>query len=128
MTFGNIFLIFPSNWVDISCKLPLEETFYLKYQTLFSGKNKKKKCRNFSLSFTLAALGSIGLFFFFLHLVSLHKGFPVNVPLLRTVHFINIILLIQHVEHQIQSNLVISYSLISNYRLSRSENLVPVLT
>ena len=29
---------------------------------------------------------------------------------------------------QIQSNLVISNSLISNYRLSRSENLVPVLT
>ena len=28
----------------------------------------------------------------------------------------------------IQSNLVISNSLISNYRLSRSENLVPVLT
>ena len=29
---------------------------------------------------------------------------------------------------KIQSNLVISNSLISNYRLSRSENLVPVLT
>ena len=29
---------------------------------------------------------------------------------------------------EIQSNLVISNSLISNYRLSRSENLVPVLT
>ena len=29
---------------------------------------------------------------------------------------------------QIQSNLIISNSLISNYRLSRSENLVPVLT
>ena len=29
---------------------------------------------------------------------------------------------------QIQSNLVISNSLISNYRLSQSENLVPVLT
>ena len=29
---------------------------------------------------------------------------------------------------QLQSNLVISNSLISNYRLSRSENLVPVLT
>ena len=29
---------------------------------------------------------------------------------------------------QIQSNLVISNSLISNYHLSRSENLVPVLT
>ena len=29
--------------------------------------------------------------------------------------------------HEIQSNLVISNSLISNYRLSRSENLVPVL-
>ena len=28
----------------------------------------------------------------------------------------------------VQSNLVISNSLISNYRLSRSENLVPVLT
>ena len=28
----------------------------------------------------------------------------------------------------IQSNLIISNSLISNYRLSRSENLVPVLT
>ena len=28
----------------------------------------------------------------------------------------------------LQSNLVISNSLISNYRLSRSENLVPVLT
>ena len=29
---------------------------------------------------------------------------------------------------KIQSNLIISNSLISNYRLSRSENLVPVLT
>ena len=29
---------------------------------------------------------------------------------------------------EVQSNLVISNSLISNYRLSRSENLVPVLT
>ena len=29
---------------------------------------------------------------------------------------------------KVQSNLVISNSLISNYRLSRSENLVPVLT
>ena len=29
---------------------------------------------------------------------------------------------------EIQSNLVISNSLISNYHLSRSENLVPVLT
>ena len=31
-------------------------------------------------------------------------------------------------ENNIQSNLVISNSLFSNYRLSRSENLVPVLT
>ena len=31
-------------------------------------------------------------------------------------------------EYQIQSNLVISNSLISNYRLSRSKTLVPVLT
>ena len=31
-------------------------------------------------------------------------------------------------DYDIQSNLVISNSLISNYRLSRSENLVPVLT
>ena len=36
--------------------------------------------------------------------------------------------LINRVRLDIQSNLVISNSLISNYRLSRSENLVPVLT
>ena len=43
----------------------------------------------------------------------------------RTCHFVGFIVrwLIN-----IQSNLVISNSLISNYRLSRSENLVPVLT
>ena len=34
----------------------------------------------------------------------------------------------QYTQHKIQSNPVISNSLISNYRLSRSENLVPVLT
>ena len=32
------------------------------------------------------------------------------------------------IDHEIQPNLVISNSLISNYHLSRSENLVPVLT
>ena len=33
-----------------------------------------------------------------------------------------------NIHYLIQSNLVISNSLISNFRLSRSENLVPVLT
>ena len=36
--------------------------------------------------------------------------------------------LVKQTKFQVQSNLVISNSLISNYRLSRSENLVPVLT
>ena len=35
---------------------------------------------------------------------------------------------VRAIKVQLQSNLVISNSLISNYRLSRSENLVPVLT
>ena len=36
--------------------------------------------------------------------------------------------LLTEIVMNVQSNLVISNSLISNYRLSRNENLVPVLT
>ena len=43
-------------------------------------------------------------------------------------HNVTILLSIEVAYSAIQSNLVISNSLISNYRLSRSENLVPVLT
>ena len=35
------FLFFPENSFDISCKLSSLETICMKYQNLFSGKNKK---------------------------------------------------------------------------------------
>ena len=36
------FLFFPENRFDISCKLSPLETICMKFQNLFSGKNKKK--------------------------------------------------------------------------------------
>ena len=51
-----------------------------------------------------------------LNIIGLTEGVPVPI-MIGTAKCVNI-----------ESNLVISNSLISNYRLARSENLVPVLT